>query len=767
MAVDQKIIDSLVAQILASSDPSKWTGSGYGSAEANAKDMANILANTGITDISQFGQVPVTQKVEVIQQKYNGQNVATYQNEDGTTRQVYFKPTGKLDENGNPTTEQVLLPQGAKVETVYGIPDGNDGYTQVDPSKIKTVNGQLVADTGQTTFGNKLTGQQVPNTYSERQTGNAFGGTFAGKGNTGYRVEFDPSGKPIFYTTGASSSDVPSWVKPALILGAAYFGLNAAGLLGGAGAAGAGAAGAGAAGLTAAEVAALTAGDLAIGAGTYGAGGASLGASLGTGLTAGSAGLGINAAGTAGLGAAGTGAGITAGTGLTGTGVLTGSTLGSGLLSTGAGVAGLTGTGILSGSTLGTNLLGTTGTGALTGTGVLTGSTLGTEVLGTGAGTAATTGGVTGLTNTANVGTGALTTGVTGGTTGVTGGTTGATSGTTGTTGGTGLTGLTSQQIAGLLSGALKTTGGLLQQQTSKEAAEAAQARIDAETEAAKQGAAFRPIGMTTRFGTSNFKFDPVTGKLISAGYELTPEAKAQQDRFMALSEQGLAQAEAAQGQFAPLQTGAQSLFTLGNKYLAQSPEEVAQRYITSQMSLLQPGRELELANLQNKLQQQGRSGLSVAQGGTLGATTPELQALFNARATQEAKLAAEAELAGQQQVTFGAGLLTKGAGAMGDYYSGQTAAYSPYTTAFGKVQGLETLAQKPYDMSTALATQLSTAGAAVGNLGLRGVEASTRISTGTAATTNPYSTVLSGLSDPTSSISQGVADYIKKNWLT
>jgi len=42
MAVDQKIIDSLVQQILATSDSSKWTGEGFGSAESNAKDMAKI-----------------------------------------------------------------------------------------------------------------------------------------------------------------------------------------------------------------------------------------------------------------------------------------------------------------------------------------------------------------------------------------------------------------------------------------------------------------------------------------------------------------------------------------------------------------------------------------------------------------------------------------------------------------------------------------------------------------------------------------------------
>jgi hypothetical protein len=85
---------------------------------------------------------------------------------------------------------------------------------------------------------------------------------------------------------------------------------------------------------------------------------------------------------------------------------------------------------------------------------------------------------------------------------------------------------------------------------------------------------------------------------MTSAGYTLSPEAKAQQDRFVALQNAGLTQAEQAQAQFAPLQTGATSLFTLGNRYLAKSPENVAKDYLASQMALLQPGRELELANL-------------------------------------------------------------------------------------------------------------------------------------------------------------------------
>jgi len=269
---------------------------------------------------------------------------------------------------------------------------------------------------------------------------------------------------------------------------------------------------------------------------------------------------------------------------------------------------------------------------------------------------------------------------------------------------------------------------------------------IDTETAAAKASAAFRPVGMTTRFGTSEFKTDPVTGQLISAGYTASPGVLEAQNRLVALGNQGLAQAEAAQGQFAPLQTGAQRLFGLGNQYLAQSPEAVAQNYLNQQMSLLQPGRELELANLQNKLQQQGRGGLAVAQGGTLGDTTPELQALFNARAQQEAQLAANAQQYGQQNVAFGAGLLNTGAQTMGQYYGGQQAAYAPYTTALGQFQNLEQLAQQPLQMGASLGQTASTAGYNVGRLGLTGAGQSVALATGADATRNLTSSALGGL---------------------
>ena len=248
----------------------------------------------------------------------------------------------------------------------------------------------------------------------------------------------------------------------------------------------------------------------------------------------------------------------------------------------------------------------------------------------------------------------------------------------------------------------------------------------------AAEAARFRPVGITTRYGSSNFQFDP-SGYLSGASYNVSPELKAYQDRLMGLTGGALTQAELAQQQYAPLQTaatglfgmgqqylnqpadqrlggiasqylgaqpnfgfgdigqrllaqgqdqqlidiarqqfapstGAQALTSLGQQYVAQSPEEVAARYMQQQQELLAPSRERQMAQLQNQLFQTGRSGLSVGATGTrpsgaagLGASSPELEAYYNALAQQDVGLAAQAQQAGQQQASFGAGLLSQG----------------------------------------------------------------------------------------------------------
>jgi hypothetical protein len=317
------------------------------------------------------------------------------------------------------------------------------------------------------------------------------------------------------------------------------------------------------------------------------------------------------------------------------------------------------------------------------------------------------------------------------------------------------------------VSGLLQTGGSLLQSKESKAAAEQAARDITTATQAGVAGSQFRPVGMTTRFGTSQYKYDPVTGQMISAGYQLTPEAKAQQDRFAKMANYSLTQAENAQSQFNPLQAGAANLFTLGNKYIEKTPESVAQTYIDQQMALLKPSREVELANLQNRLQQQGRLGLSVAQGGSMGATTPELQALYNARAQQEAVLAANAQQAGQQSVLFGAGLLGQGSQALGQYYGGQVAAYQPYQAAMGQVQNLESLGQQPLQMGATLGQQSATAGANAGRLGLAGAQIAGGFNTSANATFNPYAGLLTAAGSPSSMFGQSIAKYLSGGSVT
>ena len=286
-------------------------------------------------------------------------------------------------------------------------------------------------------------------------------------------------------------------------------------------------------------------------------------------------------------------------------------------------------------------------------------------------------------------------------------------------------------QLGSLLGGLVQTTGGTLQSQKSAAASEEQARMISGATGQAVGGAQFRPIGTTTRFGTSQFQVDPTTGQLTSAGYQLTPELKAMQDRVMALTGQGLTEAEQAAGRYAPLTAGAQGLFGLGQQYLAQSPEQVAADYMARQQNLLAPSRERQLAQLQTQLFNTGRGGLSV--GGTgmrpgggqgLRAASPEMEAYYNALAQQDAQLAAGAQQAGQQQVQFGAGLMGTGANLLGAYGQGLTGAYAPFSTGIGVGSSLEQLGQQPLSLSQQLAQLSSTAGARAGELGVRGTAA-------------------------------------------
>ena len=260
--------------------------------------------------------------------------------------------------------------------------------------------------------------------------------------------------------------------------------------------------------------------------------------------------------------------------------------------------------------------------------------------------------------------------------------------------------------------------------QTAQQAQQAAQTQADAQIRAAQiaaDAAKFRPVGVTTRFGQSAFATD-AQGNVIGAGYAASPEIQGYQNRLSTLAGQGLTQAEQAPTAYKPLTTAAQSLFNLGQGYLATSPEQAAADYITKQQALLAPTQENQLALLQNKLQQQGRGGLSVAQGGNLLPTSPEMAAYYNSLAQSNLQLAANADQAAQQRLQFGAGLFDTGAGLQGKYYAGQTAAYQPFATAMDTSSGLESLAQQPMNLGTSIGAKTSAGTAQAGNLLSQGI---------------------------------------------
>ena len=186
--INNATVDKVTQQILAQGTTSKWSGAGYGSPEANAKAMAEQLVANGVTDINQVAKID--QKVD-----------------ESVTPKYEYTNTGQFDQDGQPVTTATLVgyvdkngnavdPALVKAEQIYDWDGG--GYTSyVAPIGTKSV------------IGNKDTGKALINAYGERGgVGDAWSGTYVGKGNTAYRTTFDAQGRPIFYTTGASSSDV-------------------------------------------------------------------------------------------------------------------------------------------------------------------------------------------------------------------------------------------------------------------------------------------------------------------------------------------------------------------------------------------------------------------------------------------------------------------------------------------------------------------------------------------------------------------------------
>jgi hypothetical protein len=298
------------------------------------------------------------------------------------------------------------------------------------------------------------------------------------------------------------------------------------------------------------------------------------------------------------------------------------------------------------------------------------------------------------------------------------------------------------QASGNLFQGGLNIAGQMQQNKVSQEAIQAAQRQALAGGQTASNMAAFRPVGTTTNFGTSSYQFDPTTGQLTSAGYNLSPQLQAAQNTLMG-------------GLGTNLQDTSR-IQAMGRQYMAQSPQEQAAQYMANQQALLAPSREQQSANLMNQLSNTGRTGLSVAQGGNLGMANPEYQALANARAMQDLQLAANATQAGQQQYQFGQGLLSS--------------AYDPYKAGLSTASATEQLGQQPFGLSTDLAKLQASAGGMQGQLYGQGAQRAAGYGILPELQTSNTATILGGLSSPTSQLGSafsGLFGGLVPSWTT
>lgn len=220
---------------------------------------------------------------------------------------------------------------------------------------------------------------------------------------------------------------------------------------------------------------------------------------------------------------------------------------------------------------------------------------------------------------------------------------------------------------------------------------QAAAAQIEAARIAA-DAARFRPVGISSRFGTSQFGFND-QGQLTSAGYTPSQELLTLQNFYSQNALAGRADTE--------------RLIALGRGYISESPQEAQARFYQQQRTLLAPEEEQTLGRIRSNLLTTGRGGLAVGQGGALAAANPELQAYYNAVTRRQLELAYESEQRAKDQITFGQGLLSS--------------AYSPVSTPYSQVAALEQLAQSPLDIGAQLGGRSATAGAQAGSLLLSG----------------------------------------------
>jgi hypothetical protein len=252
----------------------------------------------------------------------------------------------------------------------------------------------------------------------------------------------------------------------------------------------------------------------------------------------------------------------------------------------------------------------------------------------------------------------------------------------------------------GKLIGGITDAIGLTDIKGTQQRGEQAAAQQREAAERAGQVSAFRPVGMTSRFGTSQFDITNVGGvpRVTGARYTVDPALAAIQDQIMGLTGGALTSAQEAQMAAQPLGAAAQRLFNLGGQYISESPEAARQRIFTQLQEARLPTQLQEEQRLASGAFGRGRVGLNIG-----GIGQPELYSLARAREAQRAQDIVSAEQQAQQQVQFGSGLFGLGSQRLGEQYAIPTQALGPLQSYLGTLGSIEEMGQQPFRLGMAV----------------------------------------------------------------
>jgi hypothetical protein len=264
---------------------------------------------------------------------------------------------------------------------------------------------------------------------------------------------------------------------------------------------------------------------------------------------------------------------------------------------------------------------------------------------------------------------------------------------------------------------ALSVGGGLISGGKAADASKTQAEALRAAALRASQMAQFRPVGIKTGFGSSNFKVNDL-GQVTEAGYELTPELQTLRNRFTT----GATGYDPTRLQelTEPIYGGAASLLSLGGDYLGANPQEVAAKYMSDRQGLLAPSRAAELGRVEARNYATGRGGLGVNTGTGGAPANPALTAYYNSIFQQDRALAAEADTEAMNRIRFGGELYGAGGKLAAGIPSLFSGSFLPIETQLKLAQSVEGLGQQPFLLSQELAERQARAGAAAGSLYLQ-----------------------------------------------